>query len=92
MTATRIVRPAGVATPLLTMPGFFSVEINGAWMPTIVEGKHSAMDLLDAHTPQTTRTLPSGEVPTPGLAVSVPAATREAVTCEVTAGDYFRSP
>lgn len=49
MTATTIHHEAGTAKPLRTMPGWFSVEINGAWMPSIVEGKQRVLDLFDQH-------------------------------------------
>ena len=47
MTAAVIRHTAGVAIPLLTMPGWFTVEVYGDWMPQIVEGEQRVLDLLD---------------------------------------------
>lgn len=48
MSATSICHEAGTAKPLLTMPGWFTVEIDGDWMPQVIEGKQRVLDLLDA--------------------------------------------
>ncbi|MEV1315290.1 hypothetical protein AB0J14_04315 [Micromonospora arborensis] len=47
MSATTIEHPAGTAKPLLTMPGHYSVDLDGDWMPRIVEGRQHVLDLLD---------------------------------------------
>ncbi|GGM26551.1 hypothetical protein GCM10011608_09150 [Micromonospora sonchi] len=47
MKAELIVRPGGVARRLRTMPGHFTVDRVGDWMPVIADGEPEAIRLLD---------------------------------------------
>ncbi|WP_433460755.1 hypothetical protein [Micromonospora sp. CA-248212] len=90
MSATTISHPAGTAR--LALSGGWVVDM-GDQFPTWTPTRERAYDVLDARVAaKTTRILPSGEVPTPGLAAPIAGWAREAVTCEVTAGDSFHSP
>ncbi len=93
MSATTDRHPAAVVAPLVTMPGSILLDL-GDFMPTVANSQQRALDVLDARAAtRTTRILPSGEVPTPGLATCTATQVREAVTTPtVPAGDCFHNP
>ncbi|MET8278195.1 hypothetical protein [Micromonospora sp. NPDC005174] len=91
MSATSLTHAAGTARPAFS--GGWVVDM-GDQFPTWTPTRERAYDVLDARAAaKTTRILPSGEVPTPGLAVPTANGAREVVTAPtVPAGDDFHSP
>ncbi len=91
MSATTIQHPAGTARPALS--GGCVADLGDAF-PTWTPNRGRAYDVLNARAAaKTTRILPWGEVPTPGVATPFAARVCEAVTAPaVPAGDDFRSP